>query len=231
MKNMLILLGICLMLLSCNDNKDETTAEDISNVMDISYAIGVDVSKGFVSNGISLDLDSFVDGFKSGHKGKSKFTDEEQQAILTKFQMELMKEKENDRKVVAEENLIAANDYLDVNKNKPGVKTTDSGLQYRVINEGNGKKPTAEDIVEVHYKGMLANGEEFDNSYKRKQPAQFPVNGVVPGWVEALQLMPVGSKWELYIPPNLGYGEYGKAVIPPNSLLIFEVELLKIVSK
>ena len=122
--------------------------------------------------------------------------------------------------------------FLAANKVKPGVVTTASGLQYKVITEGNGPQPKATDTVTVDYRGTLIDGTEFDSSYKRGQPATFPVSGVIKGWTEALQLMPVGSKWQLFIPPQLGYGDRGAGnSIPPNSTLIFEVELLSIQQK
>ena len=121
--------------------------------------------------------------------------------------------------------------FLIKNKSKNGVKTSDSGLQYEVITEGKGKKPKSDDVVKVHYKGTLIDGTEFDSSYKRNSPAEFPVTAVIRGWTEALQMMPVGSKWKLYIPPDLAYGEAGRPSIPGNSVLIFEVELLDIIKK
>jgi FKBP-type peptidyl-prolyl cis-trans isomerase FklB len=119
--------------------------------------------------------------------------------------------------------------FFEENKKKKNIQTTDSGLQYKVIKKGDGKTPNAVDVVQVHYAGRLLDGTEFDSSYKRNQPAEFPVSGVIMGWIEALQMMKEGSKWEVFIPPELGYGEQGAGgVIPPNAGLIFEVELIKI---
>ncbi|OKH18162.1 FKBP-type peptidyl-prolyl cis-trans isomerase [[Limnothrix rosea] IAM M-220] len=127
------------------------------------------------------------------------------------------------------DNLQESIEFLATNETKEGVVTTDSGLQYKVLIEGTGASPAATDVVCVHYAGRLLDGSEFDSSYKRGAPAEFPVNGVIKGWTEALQLMEEGSKWELYIAPELGYGEYGyPGVIPSNALLIFEVELIKV---
>src|SRR6202041_2945672 len=128
--------------------------------------------------------------------------------------------------VMAESPLEKGEKFLAENKTKEGVKTTDSGLQYKVLTEGSGKSPTASDTVVCHYRGTLLDGTEFDSSYKRGQPATFPVSGVIKGWTEAVQLMPVGSKWQLFIPPDLAYGDRGQGPIGPNSTLIFEVELL-----
>jgi len=125
-------------------------------------------------------------------------------------------------------NLELGAQFLEQNKEVEGVKTTPSGLQYKVLEEGNGRKPKASDEVVVHYRGTLLDGTEFDSSYAREEPARFPVTGVIPGWVEALQMMSEGSKWKLFIPSDLAYGERGNPRIPPNSVLIFEVELLEI---
>ncbi len=129
----------------------------------------------------------------------------------------------------AEKNLAAGDAFLEKNKTKPGVVTLADGLQYKVITKGTGPKPTSNDVVTVHYAGTLINGKEFDSSYKRGEPISFPVTGVIPGWVEALQLMPVGSTWELYIPANLAYGEQGAPpAIGPNETLIFKVNLISV---
>jgi FKBP-type peptidyl-prolyl cis-trans isomerase len=122
-------------------------------------------------------------------------------------------------------------DFLAANKKKEGVTTTESGLQYEIIKKGEGAKPTKADTVVTHYKGTFLNGKQFDSSYDRNEPAKFPVTGVIAGWTEALQLMPVGSKWKLYIPSDLAYGPNGRQGIPPNSMLIFELELLSIEGK
>ncbi len=138
---------------------------------------------------------------------------------------------QNERMKVAGVQMAAGQKFLDENKTKAGVQSTASGLQYQVMKEGTGAKPAATDQVKVHYHGTLTNGEVFDSSVKRGEPATFPVNGVIQGWVEALQLMPAGSKWKLFIPSNLAYGPQGTGGIPPNSVLIFEVELLEILGK
>jgi FKBP-type peptidyl-prolyl cis-trans isomerase len=135
-----------------------------------------------------------------------------------------------DHAAAAEKNLTEGSAFLAGNKAKEGVTTTASGLQYSVEKMGSGAKPAASDTVRVHYRGTLLSGKEFDSSYKRNEPAEFPVNGVIAGWTEALQLMPVGSKWKLFIPAALAYGEQGRQGIPPNATLLFDVELLEIVS-
>jgi FKBP-type peptidyl-prolyl cis-trans isomerase FklB len=136
---------------------------------------------------------------------------------------------QNERMKVSKVQLAEGEKFLTENKAKPGIQTTASGLQYQIMKEGTGAKPAATDQVKVHYHGTLTNGEVFDSSVKRGEPATFPVNGVIQGWIEALQLMPTGSKWKLFIPSNLGYGPQGTGGIPPNAVLVFEVELLEIV--
>ncbi|MCB1589512.1 MAG: FKBP-type peptidyl-prolyl cis-trans isomerase, partial [Xanthomonadales bacterium] len=144
---------------------------------------------------------------------------------------QMMTEKQGERlKKMAEENKSKGAAFLAENKGKSGIKTTESGLQYQVLRQGNGAKPDANDRVKVHYLGTLIDGTKFDSSYDRETPAEFPLNGVIAGWTEGLQLMPVGSKYKLFIPGDLGYGENGSGPIPPNSTLIFEVELLEILN-
>ncbi len=183
-----------------------------------------------------IDVEAFIEGFRQGLvEGDPKFTDEQIKKEFELYQpiaaerMKAAQEKaQKEREVEATKGAAEAKAFLDKNKTAEGVVTLESGLQYKVITEGKGEKPTAEDTVSAHYEGKLLNGEVFDSSYKRGEPTTFPVSGVIKGWQEALQLMPEGSKWELYIPPELGYGEAGRPGIPPNSLMIFTVELLDI---
>ncbi len=191
-----------------------------------SYAIGVQIAKNLKDQGLDLDVTAFSEGAADVFAGKElKLKDDQRMAALRKMS-ESMKGKED---AVAQENSKKGEMFLAQNKEKEGVKVTKSGLQYKVVTEGKGPTPKDTDEVEVHYRGHLIDGKEFDSSYARKQPAQFPVNRVIPGWTEALQLMKVGSKYELVIPSNLAYGERGNPSIPPNSVLVFDVELLKIV--
>jgi FKBP-type peptidyl-prolyl cis-trans isomerase len=191
-----------------------------------SYAIGVQISKNLKEQGVDLDIKAFAEGAADVYAGKDlKMKDDVRMAALQKMS-QAMRGKEAE---VAKDNLAKGQAYLDANKAKDGVKTTASGLQYKIVTEGTGPTPKASDEVEVNYRGKLIDGKEFDSSYSRNQPAQFPVGHVIPGWTEALQLMKVGSKAELVIPPNLAYGDRGNPSIPPNSVLVFEVELLKIV--
>lgn len=157
-----------------------------------------------------------------------RISQEDAEKIMKEFQESMMKKKEEESKKLSEGNKAAGDKFLAENKTKEGVQTTASGLQYKIITAGNGVKPKATDTVKVHYTGKLLDGKVFDSSVQRGEPVEFPVNGVIPGWVEALQLMPQGSKWELYIPSDLAYKEAGQGPIPPASTLIFEVELLEV---
>jgi FKBP-type peptidyl-prolyl cis-trans isomerase FkpA/FKBP-type peptidyl-prolyl cis-trans isomerase FklB len=168
-------------------------------------------------------------GFTEDYQKKqSKYTDDEFRAIMDRFRQSQMVKQRDRMTRLAEENIGKGQAFLDANKTKKGVQVTASGLQYRVIKKGNGPKPDQNSTVEVQYVGKLIDGTEFDSSIKRGAPATFPVTGVIPGWTEALLLMNVGSKFELVIPSNLAYGERGGGPIPPNSVLIFEVELLSV---
>lgn len=196
----------------------------------VSYIIGLSVGKEMKGQGIDLRTDAFLKGLNDSLSGtKPSLTDTEIQQILASFRAELAAKKEAETKKQGAENKKKEEAFLAENKSKEGVRTTPSGLQYKVLKEGDGKKPTAYDSVTVNYRGALLDGTEFDSSYKRKQPATFPVGGVIPGWSEAIQLMKTGSKYQIFIPSKLGYGEAGvPGVIPPSATLIFEVELLAV---
>lgn len=206
----------------------------------VSYVIGLNVAGNLTQlktqGEFAVDVDAVVQGLKDGMAGtEPKMTREEIGATMQAFQQKMeakQKEKmaahEADMKKQADKNKKDGEAYLAANAKKKGVKTTKSGLQYRVIQEGKGPKPKDTDTVTVNYRGTLIDGKEFDSSYKRGEPATFAVNAVIPGWTEALQLMPEGSKWELVLPSDLAYGPGGTgAEIGPNAVLIFEVELLK----
>jgi FKBP-type peptidyl-prolyl cis-trans isomerase FklB len=202
-----------------------------------SYAIGANIGRGMKKDGVQIDSRILSRGMSDAIAGKKlAMTDEEMQAALTVLQADVRKRMEAEAAVAAAANKAAGDQFLAANKTKEGVVTLPSGLQYKIIKAGAGPKPTATDEVVCNYRGTLVDGTEFDSSYKRGQPATFPVDKVIKGWTEALQLMPVGSKWELYVPSNLGYGERGAGqrgsdVIAPNSTLIFEVELMSIKDK
>lgn len=190
-----------------------------------SYAIGMSVGKKIHDDKVDINLLLLQRGLKDGIAGgKALLTDEEVRTALVNLQKTM-------RDDMLAKNKKQGVDYLAANKAKPGVVTLPDGLQYKVIQQGSGPKPTASDSVVCNYKGTFIDGKEFDSSYKRGEPATFPVTGVIKGWTEVLQMMPVGSKWQLVIPSELAYGENGRPSIPPNSTLVFEVELVKIAEK
>src|SRR5258708_28052441 len=203
-----------------------------------SYALGMNIGTGLGANlkkqSVEVDSNLVSQGLKDAMSGgKTRLTEEEAKAVLTEVQAEVNKQREEKAKQAAATNKTEGETFLAVNKEKEGVVTLPSGLQYKVLTAGTGPKPTATDSVKCNYKGTLINGTEFDSSYKRGQPATFGVGQVIKGWTEALQLMPVGSKWQLFIPSDLAYGAQGAGggQIGPNATLIFEVELLSIEDK
>jgi len=196
----------------------------------LSYALGMDIGGSLKGQSIDIDPDKFIMGVKDVVEGnKAILNKEEFQATMNKFQQEMAAKQADQTKMIAEKNIAEGKAFLAENRKKDGVVTTDSGLQYIILEEGSGDSPKATDTVSVHYKGMLINGTEFDSSYSRNQPASFPVNGVIPGWTEALQLMKPGAKWKIFLPSDIAYGERGAGQqIGPNATLIFEVELLSV---
>jgi len=199
----------------------------------LSYAIGLNVGKSLQKDSIDIDPDTLARGVKDALAGgNTLLTDEEAKAQLVALQTELRKKQEETMKAAGEANKKQGDEFLAANKAKEGVVTLPSGLQYKIVTSGTGPKPTAADTVVCNYRGTLIDGTEFDSSYKRGQPATFPVGQVIKGWTEALQLMPVGSKWQLFIPADLAYGERSPSpVIGVNSTLIFDIELLSIQGK
>jgi FKBP-type peptidyl-prolyl cis-trans isomerase FklB len=210
---------------------------------DVSYAVGMNVAKALQEQSVEVDADLLVQGIRDTFSGgKTRMTEEQALAALEGLQIDQrIVEAGLNRKAVGEKNKREGEAFLAENKKKEGVVTLPSGLQYKIIKAGAGKKPTANDVVNVQYRGTFIDGKEFDNTYERKVPLSFPVKAVIKGWAEALQLMPAGSKWELFIPPDLAYGEHGAGggggkraggprpqTIGPNATLIFEVELLSV---
>ena len=197
----------------------------------VSYMVGMDVGRSLEQIKDELDLKVFMSAVETVLQGKpAALSDEEALAVRQAFMQRLQAKQAADQQEAAAKNLAAGQAFLADNKKKSGVKSTESGLQYQVITEGKGDKPALTDTVKVHYTGTLLDGTKFDSSLDRGQPAQFALNGVIPGWTEALQLMPVGSKYTLWIPADLAYGDRGTpGPIGPNSTLKFEVELLEIV--
>lgn len=192
-----------------------------------SYAIGMMLGHNWQQQGLDVDYDLVLRGVKDITSGQpTLMTQPEMTATLEKFKQELAVKQQKMHEELVAKNRAAGAEFLATNKNNPGVITLPDGLQYEVITNGTGPVPSPSDIVTVNYRGMLIDGTEFDSSYKRGQPAEFPVGGVIHGWTEALEKMNVGSKWKLFIPSELAYGERGNRGIPPDSVLIFEVELL-----
>ena len=199
-----------------------------------SYAIGMNIGRNLKKDSVDVDPAVMLRGLKDALAGgKLLMTDEEAKTALTVLQTEVRAKEEAKTKAAAVENKKTGEAFLAANKTKEGVVTLPSGLQYKIIKEGTGPKPTAEDTVLCNYRGALVDNTEFDSSYKRGEPLKIPVGGVIKGWTEAIQLMPVGSKWQLFIPSDLAYGERGAPGSPigPNSTLVFDVELISIEPK
>ena len=195
----------------------------------VSYIIGMDIGRNLKKQSIDIDPNILARGVKDALAGgKPLLTEQEIQETMVAFQKEMMAKQAE----IGKKNKERGEAFLAENKKKEGVKTLSSGLQYKVIKAGTGKKPKLSDTVATHYRGTLIDGTEFDSSYKRGQPVSFPVNGVIPGWTEALQLMEEGAKWQLFVPSNLAYGERGAGRdIGPNETLIFEIELISVQEK
>lgn len=216
--------------LGCSESDGEKNVELTDQQSKVSYSIGLDIGRNFKQQGIELEMDAFMKGLKDAlGDAEPMLTDEQMSEVLRTFQQEMMEKQQQERAEKATMNKQEGEKFLEENKAKEDVEVTESGLQYKVIEEGEGESPTAADMVVVHYKGTLLDGTVFDSSYERGEPATFQVGGVIPGWTEALQLMKVGSKWKLYVPSDLAYGERGAGEkIGPNATLIFDVELLEI---
>ena len=233
-KGLIVMFGlIALMLGSCAQSPIKT-AQIKSSEDSLSYAFGINIYNSLAADSLVLDPLLVAKAMQDSKDGKPLMADDIARAVIMTY---VNKREAQKAEKLAEQNEVIYKDYIDQNeaflvknKEKAGITVTPSGLQYEVIIMGTGPKPTTQNTVKVHYVGTLIDGTEFDSSIKRNQPAQFPVSGVIPGWTEALQLMPVGSKFKLYIPQSIAYGAKGAgAVIKPFSTLIFEVDLLEIV--
>ncbi len=230
-KSLFLAVAISTALAGCNQEAAQPTEQQPAQpTLDtaeqrISYGIGANIGSRLKQDQFAVDYDAFVLGAQHALEGSELLVSQEDIAKeMQQYQQEMVAK-------MASENKQKGEAFLAENANKEGVVTLESGLQYKVITEGTGTKPTANDVVEVNYAGTLIDGTEFDSSYKRGQSAKFMVSGVIAGWTEALQLMPVGSKWQLFIPSNLAYGENGGGRMAPNETLIFEVELINIESQ
>ena len=211
-------------ILSQNKTTPKTEKEKVS------YSIGVNIGKNMKAQGLDINQAFVAQGIKDGfNNSKTAMSDKDMEATMSKFQQEMSAKMQTKQKVDGEKNKKEGEAFLAANQKKDGVITLPSGLQYKILKEGNGEKPNASQTVKCNYRGTLIDGKEFDSSYKRGEPAEFPVGQVIKGWTEALQLMPVGSKWQLFVPSDLAYGANGAGqMIGPNATLIFEVELLSI---
>ena len=210
--------------------EDEPVAINLENDLDkFSYALGFQTGTQLKQNGFEVNMEPFQQAIIDQINGnEAQMTTEDMSQIMQTMTQKFAMEKSAEGNEGAQNNLAAAQAFLAENASKEGVVTLASGLQYKVLQEGTGKSPTRENKVQTHYRGTFIDGTEFDSSYKRGQPAEFAVGGVIAGWTEALQLMKEGSKWQLFVSPELGYGAADRRTIPPNSFLIFEVELVKV---
>lgn len=234
-----LLLAPAYVLLAADDAKTDgpsdakaAPASELKTVRDrASYGLGFRIATSIKRDGYDIDVDLLTEGFKDAFVGKNaKLTEQQIIAALQAFSQEMEGKAAERKAAVGRANAAAGDEFLAANLKKEGVKQTGSGLQYKVLKAGTGAKPSVSDTVQVHYEGRFINGTVFDSSIKRGKPATFGVNKVISGWTEALQLMPVGSRWEVYVPGNLAYGSRGSdGAIGPNTTLIFTVELLSIV--
>jgi FKBP-type peptidyl-prolyl cis-trans isomerase FklB len=213
--------------------KDNVKKYDLKNFQDsVSYAIGINITKNLKDPAMKINFDCLLSAMSDQVKGNAQLKDEVVQKVLMEFNRQMMAEKNKQMEAIKEQNKKEGLAFLEINKKKEGVVTLPDGLQYKVLTSGKGPSPKKEDTVKVNYRGTLIDGREFDSSYGRGEPTEFPVDKVIKGWTEALQKMKVGDKWELYIPAELAYGENGAGeMIKPNSVLIFEVELLEVKPK
>lgn len=219
---------LCAGLLGCQNKPQEKT--ELKTQKDkISYSIGLSIGKDLKAQSVGVDTDVLEKGIKDALAGgKTLLTDEQVRETMMAFQKDMMTKQQERTQKLADEKKREGEAFLANNGKKEGVVTLPSGLQYKVIKSGAGKTPAPSDTVRAHYRGTLTDGTEFDSSYRRGQPVEFPVNGVIPGWQEALQKMKVGDKWQVFIPARLAYGPRGTGPIPPNATLIFDLELVGI---
>ena len=221
---------ISVLCMACQSNTQDKAHVMKSQRDTVSYTIGMNIGRDMKRQSIEIDPDILAQGIKDILAGgKTLVTDEQAQAAMMAFQQEMNVKQEEKKKTDAEKNKKEGEAFLTANKAKEGVKTTASGLQYKIITEGHGPKPTVDQTVSVNYRGTLIDGTEFDSSTKRGKPAEFALNRGVKGWTEALEMMPVGSKWQIFIPSELAWGDQGAPpLIGPGAVVLFDVELLEI---
>ncbi len=223
-------LVVALVLVSCGGGGLPAKTSLDTDMERVSYAFGIDVAGSLTRSGAEIDIPSFVQGFRDTLEGGTVLlTQPEVRTTLSEYSEQMREKQMKEREDQVTVNLAAAEVFMEENKTAEGVTTTESGLQYIVVEQGSGPRPTAKSTVKVHYTGMLLDGTKFDSSLDRGEPAEFPVGGVIPGWTEGLQLMSTGSTYKFFIPPDLAYGERGAPPrIEPNSALIFDVELIEV---
>jgi FKBP-type peptidyl-prolyl cis-trans isomerase FklB len=220
---------VLLLVLFCIPCKAENSSESKSEMEKESYSIGYQFGGNLRRQKVDLDLTVIVEGIRDAYEGKdSKLSAEQMDDLIKGLKKKVWIKQQNLHHEIAVRNLREGEAFLAENAKKEGVKTLPSGLQYKVLREGTGPNPKAADTVTVQYRGILVDGTEFDSSYSRREPSTMHVFGMIPGWAEALQLMKAGAKWQIFVPAKLGYGERRQGRIPPNSVMIFELELLSV---
>lgn len=222
----LFVIGLVFLGLACTDMNGQVELKTKQD--SLAYAIGLQWGKNLKTDSLMLNTSIIKNGIEDSFKDAPKLSDEQIQVILTSLQQDIQAKRMKKQQEEAATNQKKADDFLAANKTKDGVKTTASGLQYIVLKEGTGVSPKATDKVKVHYEGKLIDGKVFDSSIKRGEPITFPLNGVIPGWTEGLQLMKEGAKYRFFIPPGLAYGAQGSGAIGPNEVLIFDVDLIAV---
>lgn len=230
-RQVLVVVGVLAIIFSASGCKASSTEPQLKTLKDkVSYSIGLNIGKDFKNQQLDIDADILAIGIKDALAGKEpRLTEDQMKEAITTLKKDMVAKQQKMREEMAEKNKKEGEAFLKENGKKEGVVTLPSGLQYKIIKEGTGSSPGAEDTVTVQYRGTLVDGTEFDSSYERGEPISFTVNGVIPGWTEALQLMKEGGKWKLFIPSSLAYGERGAGpVIGPNATLVFDVELVSI---
>lgn len=221
------LMSSALILTACGGKDEPAELETLDQK--VNYIVAYNFVENIEQAGMPLEPEAFAQAIKDKQQGlPARLSEEEMNSVMAEFQEQQMAQQQAETEKQAEANKAEADAFFAENAEKEGVETTESGLQYKVIEQGEGASPAKDERVTVHYRGRLLDGTEFDSSYERDQPATFNLNTVIAGWTEALQLMSEGSKWELYIPADLAYGPGGNGPIPPNAALIFEVELLEV---
>lgn len=226
---LIVVLSLIFVVIGCNQNNTNKEVALNTQMDSVSYGIGLDIGRNFKKQEIEITPEAMLMGIQHAVADTSFLSDEELNAVMTRFQVSMREKQQAKSQVAAEKNKIEADAFFAENKNKEGVVTLESGLQYKVLKSGNGKTPKLSNSVEANYAGRLIDGTEFDSSYKRGKPSTFQVTGVIKGWTEILQLMKEGDKWEVYIPSGLAYGPRGSApTIGPNAALIFEMELISV---